>query len=99
MHQYQLSSLESYTDLLRRGGWRKTLDGRVLHAVCAIAPCTRREVAEFLDIQASTISGAVNRLLKVGTLITEQSNPGDRPCKVSGRHTNLLGKHPSLVTP
>lgn len=98
MSQYQLSSLEAYTDLLRRGGWRKTLDGRVLHTVCALEPCTRREVAYAMDVQASTISGAVNRLLKVGTLITEQSNPGDRHCRVSGRRSNLLSKHPSLVT-
>lgn len=97
MSQRQLSSIESYYDLLNGDGWRRTLDGRVLKTVCILAPCTRREVAYAMDVQASTISGAVNRLLKQGTLITEQSNPGDRPCEVTGRHTNLLFKHPSLV--
>lgn len=92
----QLSSIEAYREILSGGGWRRTLDGRVLGAVCDLYPCTRREVAYAMDVQASTISGAVNRLVHAG-LVADTQNPGDRPCSVTGRHTNLLSPHEQLV--
>lgn len=53
-----------------------TLDNRVYNAIATATVegkhgdiynvSTRREVAEVLDIQASTVAGAVNRLIKAG---------------------------------
>ena len=91
------TSIEAYRDLLANGGYQ-TLPQKVVGTVCALHPCTRREVAASLDEQASSVSAAVNSLIH-SDILTEQPNPGDRPCRVSGRLTYLLSPNKGLVQP
>lgn len=47
---------------------------------------TRREIARFMDEQASTIAGAVNRLIKSGMVVVL----GKTECDVTGRKVEAL---------
>lgn len=47
---------------------------------------TRREIASFMEEQASTISGSVNRLIKAGLLVVR----GTCECNVTGRNVECL---------
>lgn len=48
--------------------------------------CTRRELAYCMDEQASTIAGAVNRLIKSGMIVVL----GKTECEITGRTVEAL---------
>ena len=65
-----------------------TLDERVYRAFHDnIELCTRREIAAFMNEQASTISGAVNRLAKQGLIVVAT---GRIKCQITGRMVECL---------
>lgn len=77
------SSIKAYAELRVTG-----LDGRVYISLRQNFPfgCSRRELAELMEMQASTMSGAVNRLIKRG-VVEEQ---GTTVCSVSDKTVNKI---------
>lgn len=64
-----------------------TLDERVYRAFHDNEDLsTRREIAYFMDEQASTIAGAVNRLIKSGMIVVL----GTTTCEITGRTVEAL---------
>lgn len=58
---------------------------RVLHDNQEL--CTRREIAYFMREEASTISGAINRLIKSGAVFVL---PQKVECEITGRKVECL---------
>lgn len=64
-----------------------TLDERVYRAFHDNEElCTRREIARYMGEEASTIAGAVNRLVKAGMIKIE----GRVTCNVTGHRVECL---------
>jgi hypothetical protein len=86
------TSLQSY-DQLQRSGKLSVLEDRVTAAMQEVEdwgetyePRTRREIADRLGIQASTISGVVNRLIKTGAI----EEIGTTICNITGRRVSRI---------
>ena len=72
--------------------WYKGVDAKVLRKLHTMtcggaAVATRRELARALFMEASTISGCVNRLLADGLAVVV---PGSFTCRVTGRKVEGL---------
>ena len=76
------TSIAAYIELRCTG-----IDGQVYTALRQHPGVrTRREVASLLRMQASTVSGAVNRLMKRGLVVEN----GTRECQVTGKRVNRI---------
>ena len=82
------TSLAAFYELLASGELTR-LERRILQAVHDLPTlrCTRRQIAQYLDDQASTVSGAVNRLIKRGII---PAPAYDIPCPVTGRLSEAI---------
>jgi hypothetical protein len=85
------TSKQSYTQL-KAAGKLSALERAVCdilnikHLVAGAVYQTRREVADKLNEQASTISGTVNGLIRKGAI----AEGGNVPCKVTGRSVRSI---------
>lgn len=85
----KVTSTAALYDLIASGDLGR-LDQSVLNHLRPVTgvtvPRTRRELASTLGIEASTISGAVNRLIKGGAVLVD----GEARCLITGRNVEAI---------